>query len=84
MMEIYFTVIVLLWAIPYKLRMRNTTDPTHTEWNLISYCFPKPAAIGRPRKHSYRELFNAIFCLLRTGCQWRNQRFPLCQPGKCR
>ena len=52
--------------------MRYTTDLTDTEWNLISYCFPKPAATGRPRKHSCRELLNAIFYLLRTGCQWRN------------
>ena len=52
--------------------MRYTTDLTDTEWNLISYCFPKPAATGRPRKHAYRELLNAIFYLLRTGCQWRN------------
>ena len=51
--------------------MRYTTDLTDTEWNLISYCFPKPAATGRPRKHSYRELLNAIFYLLRTGCQWK-------------
>lgn len=52
--------------------MRYTTDLTDTEWNLIAYCFPKPAATGRPRKHAYRELLNAIFYLLRTGCQWRN------------
>jgi len=52
--------------------MRYTTDLTETEWNLISYCFPKPARTGRPRQHSYQELLNAIFYLLRTGCQWRN------------
>src|SRR5208283_5310208 len=52
--------------------MRYTTDLTDQQWNLISYCFPKPAATGRPRKYSYREILNAIFYLLRTGCQWRN------------
>lgn len=52
--------------------MRYTHDLTDSQWNLISYCFPKPAATGCPRKHSYRELLNAIFYLLRTGCQWRN------------
>ena len=52
--------------------MRYTTDLTDSEWDLISYCFPKPGPTGRPRKHSYRELLNAIFYLLRTGCQWRN------------
>jgi putative transposase len=52
--------------------MRYTTDLTDQEWNLISYCFPKPVATGRRRKYSYRELLNGIFYLLRTGCQWRN------------
>jgi len=52
--------------------MRYTTDLTDPEWNLISYCFPKPAPTGRRRKYSYREILNAIFYLLRTGCQWRN------------
>ena len=52
--------------------MRYTTDLTDIEWNLISYCFPEPGKRGRPRKHSDRELLNAIFYLLRTGCQWRN------------
>jgi len=52
--------------------MRYTHDLTDEEWNLIAYCFPKPATTGRPRKHSHRELLNAIFYLLRTGCQWRN------------
>jgi transposase len=52
--------------------MRYTHDLTDPQWNLISYCFPKPAATGRRRKYSYREWLNAIFYLLRTGCQWRN------------
>ncbi|MBL0247731.1 MAG: transposase [Sphingobacteriales bacterium] len=25
----------------------------------------------RKRKHSLREIFNALFYLLKTGCQWR-------------
>jgi putative transposase len=52
--------------------MRYTHDLTDQQWNLISYCFPKPAHTGRRRKYSYRELLNGIFYLLRTGCQWRN------------
>ena len=52
--------------------MRYTTDLTDTECSLISFCFPKPAATGRPRKRSYRELLDAILYLPRTGCQWRN------------
>ncbi len=26
---------------------------------------------GRPRVHSYRKILNAVFYLLKTGCQWR-------------
>lgn len=52
--------------------MRYTSDLTDTEWQLIEYCFPKPAKKGRPREHSFRELLNAIFYVVKTGCQWRN------------
>jgi putative transposase len=52
--------------------MRYTHDLTDAEWQLIYYCFPKPCKTGRPREHSYRELLNAMFYVVRTGCQWRN------------
>jgi putative transposase len=52
--------------------MRYTSDLTDAEWQLIDYCFPRPCKTGRPREHSYRELLNAIFYLVRTACQWRN------------
>jgi putative transposase len=52
--------------------MRYTSDLTDAEWQLIHYCFPKPATTGRPREHSYRELLNAVSYVVRTACQWRN------------
>ena len=52
--------------------MRYTTDLTDAEWQLIDYCFPKPFKTGRPRQHSYREVLNAVFYVVRTACQWRN------------
>ena len=52
--------------------MRYTHDLTDAEWQLIHYCFPKPANTGRPREHTYRELLNAMFYVVRTACQWRN------------
>ncbi len=52
--------------------MRYTHDLTDAEWQLIHYCFPKPARTGRPREHTYRELLNAMFYVVRTACQWRN------------
>jgi putative transposase len=52
--------------------MRYSTELTDAEWQLIEYCFPKPAKTGRPRQHSYRQLLNAMFYVVRTACQWRN------------
>jgi len=52
--------------------MRYTSDVTDAEWQLIEYCFPKPSALGRPREHPFRELVNAVFYVVKTGCQWRN------------
>ena len=52
--------------------MRYTSDLTDAEWQLIDYCFPKPSKKGRRRKHPLRELVNAVFYLVKTGCQWRN------------
>src|SRR5512139_297458 len=52
--------------------MRYTSDLSDAEWDLIYYCFPKPSKKGRPRKHLFRELLNAIFYLVKTACQWRN------------
>jgi hypothetical protein len=49
--------------------MRYTSDLTDAEWSLIDYCFPKPCSTGRPREHSYRELVNAVFYLVKTACQ---------------
>ena len=52
--------------------MRYTSDLTDSEWQHIDYCFPKPSRRGRPRKHSFRELLNGIFYIVKTGAQWRN------------
>lgn len=54
------------------MRMRYSSDLSDAEWELIAYCFPKPSATGRPREHSYRELLNAMYYLLRNGCYWRD------------
>lgn len=51
--------------------MRYTSDLSDAQWQHIEYCFPEPSKLGRPRKHSLRELVNAIFYFNKTGCQWR-------------
>ena len=57
---------------PINIGMRYTSDLTPSEWDLISYCFPKAATFGRPRQYSYLEIFNGILYVNKTGCQWRN------------
>ena len=32
---------------------------------------PAPKGHGRPRTHNLREILNAVFYLLKSGCQWR-------------
>ncbi len=47
------------------------TDLSEREWQMIEPLLPVPEAVGRPRKHSLREILNAIFYIVRTGSQWR-------------
>jgi len=47
------------------------TDLRNDEWELIAPHIPAPKPGGRPRAVDIREVVNAIFYLLKTGCQWR-------------
>lgn len=48
------------------------SDLCDKEWELIKPYFPDlKTNLGRKRVHSYREILNAIFYLLRSGCAWR-------------
>ena len=38
---------------------------------MISPLLPKVNREGRPRKHPWREILNAIFYVVKNGCQWR-------------
>jgi putative transposase len=53
--------------------MRKTyhTDLSDSEWARIEPHLPVPKASGRPRIHSTREILNAIFYIVRSGCAWR-------------
>src|SRR3984893_7716629 len=46
------------------------SDITDPQWALIEPHLPVYPG-GRPRKTDLRDVVNAIFYLLRTGCQWR-------------
>jgi transposase len=46
------------------------SDVTDEQWALIEPLLPVYPG-GRPRKTNLRDVVDAIFYLLRTGCQWR-------------
>jgi putative transposase len=53
--------------------MRTQTYPsdlTDAQWSLIEPYLPISFG-GRPRKTDLRDVVDAIFYILRTGCQWR-------------
>jgi len=48
-------------------------DLSDTEWSLIESALPKgPKFQGHKPLHSRREMLNAMFYVLRTGCAWRH------------
>jgi len=47
------------------------TDLTDEQWNLVEPVLPDAKPGGRPRETDLREVVNALFYLVRTGCQWR-------------
>src|SRR5918998_563330 len=53
--------------------MRRTypTDLSDEEWSYLEPYLPAPNAPGRPRLHTLREVLDAIFYILRSGCAWR-------------
>jgi putative transposase len=53
------------------MRKRYPTDLSDAEWNYIEPHLPAPKGYGRPSTHSLREILDAVFYLLRSGCQWR-------------
>jgi putative transposase len=50
---------------------RYPTDLSNAEWSLLKPYLPTQKRRGRPRIHSPREIVNAVFYLLKSGCQWR-------------
>lgn len=52
-----------------------STDLNEAEWALLEPLLPqrRPGdGRGAPRKHSHREILNAIFYQARTGCPWED------------
>jgi len=54
-----------------KSRTAYPTDLNDTEYAQIAPLLEKTSKRGRPRTIPYREILNAIFYVLKTGCGWR-------------
>ena len=55
-------------------RAAYPTDLTDQEWQIIEAVLPqaKNGRTGRPRTYPLREIWNAIFYIVRTGGAWRH------------
>jgi putative transposase len=51
--------------------LRYQTDLTDAEWAVIEPHLPPVHRMGRPRVWPMREIVNAIFYVMRSGCPWR-------------
>jgi len=51
--------------------LRYPSDVADDEWTLVEPLIPPARRGGRPRKVDLREVLDAIFYVLATGCQWR-------------
>lgn len=51
--------------------LRYPSDLTEGEWALVAPQIPPAKHGGRKRSVNVREVLNAIFYVLSTGCQWR-------------
>src|SRR3954464_12157170 len=50
-----------------------TADLSDEEWAILGpFLAPRRGGKGRPASIERREVANAIFYVLRTGCQWRD------------
>ena len=50
--------------------LRYPSDLTEAEWALVVPFVPPARRGGRKREVNVREVINAIFYVLSTGCQW--------------
>jgi transposase len=51
--------------------LRYPSDLTDAEWTLVEPMIPPAKRGGRRREVNVREVLNAIFYVLSTGCQWQ-------------
>lgn len=49
---------------------RYPTDVSDLEWRILAPLIPQAKPGGHPRTTDMREICNAIYYHLKTGCQW--------------
>jgi len=52
-------------------RQAYETDLSNISWELLAPLIPAEKRGGRHRSVAMREVLNAIFYILRSGCAWR-------------
>ena len=52
-------------------KKRYPSDLSHKQWKIIEPFIPPAKHGGRPRKHSMKDILDAIWYKVKTGCQWR-------------
>ena len=52
-------------------RKHYPSDVTDAQWEILAPLIPEPGAYSPRAPIERRELVNAIFYVLRTGCSWR-------------
>jgi putative transposase len=52
-------------------RQPYPSDVTDAQWAILEPLLPVPDPEGRPLEIERREIVNAIFYVLRSGCPWR-------------
>src|SRR5215204_2801487 len=65
-----------------SMRTAYLTNLSDAEWSYLEPHFPAPKATGRPRVHHTREILDAIFYILKSGCAWRLLPHDLEHPGR--
>jgi transposase len=65
-----------MWRAEHRLAagrsgLRYPSDLNDAEWALIEPLIPPARRGGRRRSVNVREVVNAIFYVLSTGCQWK-------------
>jgi putative transposase len=53
------------------MRRKYPTDLSDEEWGCLKVHLPASKPRGRPRVHSLRDIFDAIFYVVRSGWPWR-------------